>query len=53
MISKNLVNKELDNGKFSEMCCRDFCNIFFKNPNVKSGKIHKPGGGGLAGVESG
>jgi hypothetical protein len=49
---KTLENKENENGKFNQMRCRLFGNIFCEKPNVKLGKLRKAGGGGLYGVES-
>jgi prepilin-type N-terminal cleavage/methylation domain-containing protein/prepilin-type processing-associated H-X9-DG protein len=43
---KTLENKENENGKFSQMCCQLFGNIFCEKPNVKMDKLRKPGGGG-------
>jgi hypothetical protein len=48
---KSCKIKENDDEKFSTMCCRTFGNVFGKKSNVKMAKLHKPGGGGLSGVE--
>jgi hypothetical protein len=46
---KTLENKENDDGKFSYLFGRAFCNVFGEKSNVKMGKS---GGGGQYVIES-
>jgi hypothetical protein len=47
ILAKPFKIKENNDGKFNQMCCRDFGNILCEKPNVKMDKLHKPGGGGV------
>jgi hypothetical protein len=52
IISKNLLNKENDNEKFSDFSGRTFCDDFGEKSNVKMGRLRKDGGGGSFTEES-
>jgi hypothetical protein len=52
IISKNLLNKENDNEKFSDFSGRTFCEDFGEKSNVKMGRLCKQGGGGSFTEES-